>query len=448
MKEEDLISSPLNRMAKLGGLLGRVGVSVLTEKTLAPFRSELTKEAHKLKNMTQNAQRIVETLGKLKGAAMKAGQMLSLYEGLLPSEVSQVLSLLQKEAPPVPFEVMEEEVKRELGEKYAQFRYIDPQPYASASIGQVHKGELTDGRKVVLKIQYPAIDQIIHADLKNLKTFLATLLSLFTQIDVEPVWEEMKSRLLEELDYTKEAANLQRMARLHADISDIVIPAVIETATGKTVLTMELVEGIAPQDACQEIYPQSLRDKWGRILLENALRGLMQFQFLHADPNFANFAFLPEGKVIVYDFGCMKQVPQFLADGWARMIVAVLDDRVSDIPQILKEMSICKLNGDLVSQQVIDSYVDFFQVVLRPSPPYTFGKDGNFYTDLFKIVRAHWNETSALQFPQDVVFVDRTMSGHFGNLSKLKSCAPWREIIGGYARRRLQQEAKATDNNS
>ena len=441
MKEEDLISSPLNRMAKLGGLLGRVGVSVITEKTLAPFRSDLTKEAHKLKNMTQNAQRIVETLGKLKGAAMKAGQMLSLYEGLLPSEVSQILSLLQKQAPPVPFEVMQEEVKSELGKKYALFRYIDPQPYASASIGQVHKGELTDGRKVVLKIQYPAIDQIIQADLKNLKTLLATLLSLFTKIDVEPVWEEMKERLLEELDYTKEAANLKRMAMLNANISELVIPTVIEEASGKSVLTMELVEGISPQDACLEIYPQSLRDKWGRILLENALRGLMQFKFLHADPNFANFAFLPEGKVIVYDFGCMKEVPQFLASGWARLITAILDDRVPEIPGILKNMGVCKLDGELVSQQVIDSYVDFFQVVLRPSPPYTFGKDGSFYADLFKVVRAHWNETSALQFPKDVVFVDRTMSGHFGNLSKLKSCAAWREIVGGYARRCLEQEA-------
>lgn len=437
MSEEDLITSSFNRMVKLGGLVGRVGASVLTEKALALFRTELSQEVHKIKNLTKNAQRVVETLGKLKGAAMKAGQMLSLYEGLLPPEVTQILASLQKEAPCVPFEVMEAEIKNELKDRFALFKHIDPTPYAAASIGQVHRGELRDGRKVAVKIQYPAIDDIIKADLKNLKTFLAALFSLFTNIDVEPVWEELQDRLLEELSYTREAANLRRMAALHAQIPEIVIPVVCDEVSGERVLTMELVEGIPAREACRGIYPQDLRNKWGRTLLEYALRGIYEFRYLHADPNFSNFAFLPDGRVIAYDFGCMKEVPEVLARGYSRIVLAVLEGDRDKISSILKDMGVTRNDGTPVSQEVVHSYIEFFQIVLRESPPYTFGEDGSFYTNFFKLTRAHWNETSGIKFPKDVVFIDRTMSGHFGNLCKFKACAPWREIIGGYAKRQL-----------
>ena len=186
----------------------------------------------------------------------------------------EILSKLQKEAPSVPFEVMHEEVKAALKENYKIFKSISSKPYASASIGQVHRGELVDGRQVAVKIQYPAIDHIIKSDLKNLKTLLTTLFSLFTNIDPEPIWMELKERLLEELDYNLEAKNLSHMGMLHFDIPEIIIPKVVEEATCRQVLTMEFVEGISPQQACLDTYDQDLRNQWGRSLWEYTLRGI------------------------------------------------------------------------------------------------------------------------------------------------------------------------------
>ena len=320
MGDEELVTSSLKRMAKIGGLVGRIGVSMAGEKAMSVFRSDMSQQVCKLKNMKENAERIFKTLGQLKGGAMKAGQMLSLYQGLLPPEVTSILSKLQKEAPSVPFEVMEEEVKVSLKEDFNIFKYIESTPYAAASIGQVHKAELQDGRKVAVKIQYPAIDHIIKSDLKNMKVLLGAMFSLVSNIDFEPVWEELKARLLEELDYEREARQLKRMVALHKDYPEIVIPQVIDEASRKNVLTMELIEGIAPSQACTTKYSQELRNTWGRALYESALRGIFEVGLLHADPNFANFAFLADGRVIVYDFGCMKEVPPLLSIGYSRLL--------------------------------------------------------------------------------------------------------------------------------
>ncbi|NUM34345.1 MAG: AarF/ABC1/UbiB kinase family protein [Candidatus Brocadiae bacterium] len=442
MSEEELITSSIKRMVKLGSVVGRVGASMLAEKAMSFMRSESSQKAAKIKNLTENAQLIFETLGKLKGAAMKAGQMISLYQGLFPQEVSEILGKLQKEAPCVPFEVMEEEIKSELKKNFALFRYINPKPFAAASIGQVHKGELKDGRKVAVKIQYPAMDYIIRSDIKNLKLFLTAMLSLFTNINPEPVWEEVQERLLEEIDYRQEAEHLREMTRLYAPYPEIVIPKIIEELSASRVITMELTEGIVPQDAYSSQYPAKLKSQWGRNLYEYALRGIWEFQYLHADPNLGNFAFLPDGRVIVYDFGCIKKIPPFLAKGYARLVQCVLEDKQQDLPGVLKEMGIYKTDGSLVPQKVIDSYCDFFGQILRKDPPYTFGDDDSFYNKLFDLMHAHWQETSDIIFPKDVVFVDRTMSGHFGNLCKFKAVAPWREIIGGFAYRFIQSVEK------
>ena len=143
---------------------------------------------------------------------------------MLPPEVAEVLRGLQKEAPRVPAEVMEYEIRGSLENFDELFEELDFEAFAAASIGQVHRGRLRDGREVAVKIQYPLIDEIVKADLKNLKTLLRALLGLITDLDFEPVWSELRDRLLEELDYTHEAENIRRMAELHVDVPEIVIP--------------------------------------------------------------------------------------------------------------------------------------------------------------------------------------------------------------------------------
>ena len=429
MSQENLITSAFGRFVKVGGLVGRVGVSVLGEQAVGLLRDGPTKRLKKAENTVRNAVRIANTLGEMKGAAMKVGQMLSLHEGLLPPEVAAVLSVLQKEAPSVSFEIMGRKLRREVDNFDALFASVEPEAFAAASIGQVHRGVLRDGREVAVKIQYPNADRMVRADLKNLKTLLGNLVSLFTDIDFEPIWEEVRERLLEEVDYLKEADNIRRAAAIHSDCPDIIVPAVVQEATSRRVLTMEFVDGIPPAEAVSERYPRHLRDQWGVTLFEFTLRGLLQHRFLHADPNLANFAFREDGKVVVYDYGCMKEIPQDLAAGYAGLMDAVINRRKAAIPGLLRNMGVFKEGGVSLSRDMTDPYVDLVQDIVRASPPYTFGEDSSIYESLYELGMTNWQDATDIRFPRDVVFIDRTLVGLFGNLSKLRATGPWRTLL-------------------
>jgi len=340
-----LNTSSVGRFVTLGGLAGRVGASVVGNQVLELVRSGPARQLRRTENLVRNAGRIAETLGELKGAAMKVGQMLSLHEGLLPPEVAEVLRSLQREAPRVPAEVMEDEIRGSLENFDELFERLDFEAFAAASIGQVHLGVLRDGRPVAVKIKYPLIDQIVNADLANLRRVVHLLVSLVFDLDVEPIWREVRDRLLEELDYTHEAENMRRMAELHRDVPELVIPRVVTEASTRDVLTMELVEGLPPEVACSPACEQSLRDAWGRVLFEFQLRGLFEHRFLHADPNLANFAFLPDGRVIVYDFGCVKEVPADLAAGYAELLIAAVEGNRPALPDIFRRLGVYKAGG-------------------------------------------------------------------------------------------------------
>ena len=327
-KPPKLLTSRGRRLLKLGSLVSRVGASVLGERAAEIVRSGPAQEIKRTENLVKNAVRIVETLGEMKGAAMKVGQMLSLQVGMLPPEVAEVLRALQQQAPRVPSEVMRYEVEGSLGapidELFAEF---EEEAFAAASIGQVHRGRLHDGRRVAIKIQYPLIREVVRADLKNLKTVMKSLFSMIFDADFEPLWQEMHDILLEELDYEHEAANLNRMQELHSGVPEVVIPAVIEELSSDRILTMDYVEGVSAERACSDDFSQDQRDCWGVALFELEIRGLFEHRLMHADPNLANFSFCEDGRIIVYDFGCLKRVPDRIAEGYAHLFLAALQDR-------------------------------------------------------------------------------------------------------------------------
>ncbi|MGE0623838.1 MAG: ABC1 kinase family protein, partial [Pseudomonadales bacterium] len=308
-EQSDLITSAVGRLFRLGSVATRVGMSLATEQAVSFLFSDPIAQARKTEKFMLNAVRVTEALGELKGAAMKVGQMLSVHEGLLPPEFVTVLRSLQKEAPKVPFETMQAVLRAELPAFEALFETLEPEAIAAASIGQVYRGRLRDGRAVAVKVQYPEIDQVVRSDLKNLKKLFGSLIAMVADVEFDEIWEELKERLLEELDYRREAANMLRMQALHAGVPEVVVPGVVWEASTTRVLTMDYVPGIPPDDATSGRYPPSLRNLWGRRLLEFVIRGLLDHRFLHADPNFGNYAFLEDGRLIVYDHGCMKEIP-------------------------------------------------------------------------------------------------------------------------------------------
>jgi predicted unusual protein kinase regulating ubiquinone biosynthesis (AarF/ABC1/UbiB family) len=432
VSKKGLVTSAFGRFVKVGGLVGRVGVSMVGEQAIGLLRDGPTAQLKKAENAVRNAARIVDTLGEMKGAAMKVGQMLSLHEGLLPPEVAAVLGALQKQAPSVSFEVMEDVLRHELDDFDALFESIDPEAFAAASIGQVHRGVLRDGREVAVKIQYPDIERMVQADLKNLKALLGNLVGLFSDIDFEPVWEEVKERLFEELDYLQEADNIRRMAAMQADRPEILVPDVVQEASSRRVLTMEFLDGIPPAEAASDRYPQRLKDKWGVNLFAFTFRGLFEHRFLHADPNFANFAFREKGQVVVYDYGCMKAIPADLAAGYAGLVRAVIRKDKAAIPGLLRDMGVFKEGEKPFPRNMTDPYVDLVQDIVRAAPPYTFGEDSSIYETLYELGMTNWRDASDIRFPRDMVFIDRTLVGLFGNLARLRATGPWKALLLEY----------------
>ncbi len=444
MATKPIDDSALSRAVKLSSLAGRVGVSMLGNKLLKYVRSDEARSEKEQEAMVRNAVRVVETLGELKGAAMKVGQMLSLHEGLLPPEVADILSALQREAPRVPTEVMRFEIEGQIPDHDKIFHHISDEGFAAASIGQVHRAVLRDGRAVAVKIQYPGIDHVIRSDLTNLKAACKSLFAMFFDIEFEPIWQELRDRLLEELDYKREADNIRRMTELHASVPEIVIPRVVEEASTDRILTLEFVKGIPPREACSETYPQELRDRWGRNLFEFEFRGLFEHRFLHADPNFANFAFLEDGRVIVYDYGCIKEPDLAVVQGYARLLRTVLEDRPNDVPQTLKDFGVYKADGSPFSRELIDPYFEIIRKMFREEPPYRFVPDSGVYERLFELGMANWSQSTDAVFPSDIIFIDRTLSGHFGNLCKLQAAGPWNALAREYSSRALAADAPAT----
>lgn len=428
MAKKQPITSAFHRSLKLGALVGRVGTSVAGHRLLELGHSEEARRKQRADTLVLNARRVVKSLGELKGAAMKVGQMLSLQESMLPPEVAEILSTLQKQAPKVPPEIMRFEVEGALGTFDDIFESMEEEAFAAASIGQVHRARLRDGRDVAVKIQYPLIDQIVAADLKNLKVLVGALWGLFSDIDFEPFWEEIRDRLVEELDYQVEAQTMQRMAELWADTPEIVIPKVIPEASTKNVLTMEFVGGLPPDEACSPERPQAQRDRWAQVLMDFLLRGLFEHRVLHADPNLANFAFREDGAVVVYDFGCVKQVPEGLASGYAGLMLAVLDNRWGEIPEILKTIGFFKGEGQLFPAEIADAYAEVLGRIVREDPPYTFGTD-DLGDALMELGMKYWSEFGDASFPSDAIFVNRTFGGHVGNLGRFRATGPWREMI-------------------
>jgi predicted unusual protein kinase regulating ubiquinone biosynthesis (AarF/ABC1/UbiB family) len=429
-------SSPVRRLLRLGGLVSRVGASVAGQHLAGMARPAGSRERARTENLVKNAARIVATLGEMKGAAMKVGQMLSLHDSILPPEVAEVLRSLQKEAPRIPFEVVQDELELELPGYERLFREIEPEAFAAASIGQVHRAVLHDGRQVAVKMQYPLIDRIVAADLGNLRLLLQTLFALLSEADFEPIWRELSDRLGEELDYLHEAENIRRMAELHRDVPEVVIPAVIDEATTKRVLTMEYVAGITPDEACSARYPQELKNRWGEVLLAFLLRGLLRHRLLHADPNLANFAFRADGAVIVYDFGCVKRVPATITRGYREVARAIVEGRPEDVPAVLLAMGVSRASGEPVALEPLRSVIEGVAEVFRAAPPYCFADAAEIYRRIFDLKSDHFDAATDLRFPPHVVFIDRSIAGHFGNLSRLDATGDWRGILTSFFRRR------------
>ncbi len=315
LPDDGIEGGRLRRTAPLVGLTARTA----GEAIVVGLRGKLTGSDRREEFHARTAERYAELLGRSKGALMKAGQLLS-FTSLGPmvghefqASYHTALARLRDDAPPMAPALAREVLERELGRTTeSTFAEFDWQPLAAASIGQVHRARLHDGRAVAVKLQYPGVAAAIRADLKNselLATFLRLLVGISPRkvsFDVKGAAREVGERVTEELDYRLEAANQREFAGRYRDHPFIHVPAVIDEFSGNRILVQELVEGKTWTQALAADQP--LRDSWAEAIHRFTYGSYHYFYVFNADPHPGNYVFHDDGSVSFLDFGCVKRL--------------------------------------------------------------------------------------------------------------------------------------------
>jgi predicted unusual protein kinase regulating ubiquinone biosynthesis (AarF/ABC1/UbiB family) len=324
-------------VAPLVGLAGRTAGEAVVASLRGSRSSKSRADLHE-----RAAERYVQRLGHSRGVLMKAGQILSMaipestVEGNARGVYQRAFAKLFDDAPPMPTRVAIATIETELGRPLAElFASFEPSPLAAASIGQVHAATLHDGTRVVVKVQYPGVEQAIRADLANtelLGTFLQLILTLvpnLAKVDVGGMAREISERIGEEIDYLTEAENQREFADAYRGHPFIRIPEVHDGFTTRRVLTMQLDDGMRYPDATHA--EQELRDRWGEAIFRFVWRSLRRLGINNADAHPGNYLFHPDGSVTFLDFGCVKRLTEPQVDGLVGVIRRVLDGDAEEL---------------------------------------------------------------------------------------------------------------------
>ncbi len=398
-------SSPTRRTARLLGVGARtLGRSLLKR---LPGGDAAQK---KVDYWTEVGRDWAQTLGEMRGAAMKLGQLASQYADVLPPQLAEQLKKLQNAAEPIPFAKVEAALsERWSAEQHAQVAHIEPEALAAASIGQVHRARLVDGRRVVVKVRYPGVEQAVDADLTQLRRLIG--MSKLLPVDdsaMDKLMAEVRARFRDETDYATELVHL-RLLREDAQLPGIVYPEPIESLCGPGVLVLTEEPGVSLEVA--RTWPQARRDAIATTLCRWLAHQLFVAHAVHADPHPGNFAFREPGEIVVYDFGCVKRVPPPIV-----VDVRVLIDAFADRDWPRAHAALGRLGGlaDNASlKQIEPLYRDIERLMTQPlAHPAGFDfSDPEFITALRTNAREHLGLTFRFKPVTDMVFVLRAVSG-------------------------------------
>ncbi len=302
----------IRRSTKLGGVAAGAAARAVGTRAANVVRSDEASDAAMARQAMETADRLVTVLGTMKGAAMKLGQTFSVIDvGMVPEEYREEfqakLAKLQHSAEPHSFKEIRNVVEQDLGEKLsAHFADFGEAPIAAASIGQVHRATLHDGRDVAVKVQYPGINDAVKADMQNLRLGLKLLARISPGLDSKEIADEVRDRISEELDYELEASNHRAMARKYRRHPFVVVPDVITELCRERVIVTEFVEGRRFDEILD--LPEAQRSRFGEILSRFYVNGPLRHKLLNGDPHPGNSLFLADGRVAFLDFGFFKRM--------------------------------------------------------------------------------------------------------------------------------------------
>lgn len=420
----------IERLATVGSVTGRVGASYLWSALKRPFQTEAKREAGRLDTHLKNALRVVESSKQLRGAFMKMAQILSMRDDLFPTEAIDVLSVVQSSVPPMDYDLIRRRIERELGAPPEKlFARFDSEAFAAASLGQVHRATLRSGEDVVVKIQYPGVEKTVKSDLQNAKALIQALKLVARDVmrkrdmDYRGVYEELKSRMEEELDYQLEAANIELFRELYADDPDVVIPRVVRERTTRRVITLGYIDGYKIRDILAPGVDQSLKDWVMLKLYDITWQQLLCFGVVHVDPHPGNYLVTHHPKLGVLDFGCIRILPPDLRDAYRDVNRALLEDDDRLLRDSLVRLDFLNPHDDHRPMREILRRLFAPLLVDREVDPREYKSMEELSTAVQRGIRAgYWKA------PPHRVFLDRVLLGIDGYLKLAGTVANWHRI--------------------
>ncbi len=341
----------LARLGALGTKAAPLAVAAIKKRISGDSWTEEQEQAQRDKVLVEarkTAEAMLKTLGEMKGLPLKLGQMASYIDGLAPpgyeDKFQEVLKKLQAKAPPLSADAAEKVIRAELGgapeELFAEF---EREPFAAASIGQVHRARLKSGERVAVKVQYPGIDTAIENDLKTVALMEQMIAPIGRRYQTKEGLEEIKRVFLAEIDYTQEALATDAFREFFKDDPSVVVPHVFHSFTTKRVIVTEFIDGIDYQTFVQEA-PWSQRHVATKTIWKFMFRSLYEFGTLYADPHPGNYRFIvskdnvDDVKVGFLDFGCVRVMSDEMVAGMKRVLLAKMRGTQEDYEKALVDV--------------------------------------------------------------------------------------------------------------
>ncbi|OHD00341.1 MAG: ubiquinol-cytochrome C reductase [Sphingomonadales bacterium RIFCSPLOWO2_12_FULL_63_15] len=424
-------SARLSRFAAFGQMAGGVASGMVAEGARRLARGERP-QMRDLLLTPGNAQRVTEQLSRLRGAAMKLGQMISLDAGdMLPPELTAILAKLRDNAHHMPPAQLQKVLATQWGQDWRRrFAHFEASPIAAASIGQVHRARLPDGRVVAVKVQYPGVADSIDADVDNVATLLRLSGLLPSALDIAPLLGEAKIQLHEEADYLREARQMQLYADRLAHDPRFLVPRPLDDWTTDQVLVMDYIAADSIDTLADA--SQAVRDRSMAALLDLVLHELFVFGHMQTDPNFANYRWRPEsGEIVLLDFGAARPVPPETSNAYRTLLRAGLTGDRDGLRAALIDVGFVSPALVIRHGTALDAMIDtIIAHVLRPGL-FDFA-DRSFVARLREQAMPVVADTASWHLPPvETMFVQRKVSGTALLAVRMQARLPLVDMVAG-----------------
>jgi predicted unusual protein kinase regulating ubiquinone biosynthesis (AarF/ABC1/UbiB family) len=392
-------------------------------------------DAGRIRLSPEATRRFTDRLARMRGAVMKLGQLMSMDgSDVFTPEAAEIMSTLRDRAEPMPMSQLVKVLDADWGGDWKRhFRRFEFTPIAAASIGQVHRAETKDGRRLALKIQFPGVRESIDSDIDNIG-FLARSIGLVPRgMDPQPLLDEARRQLRREADYAAEAASLTAYRALLGDDPDFVVPRVHRDLSTDRILAMDFADGLSVDRLTETVESRAERDRAAALLSRLVLRELFDFGLVQTDPNFGNYLYDPASRrIVLLDFGATNPVDRHLVEGYRRMACAAMTDDAAGMRESAVALGYLAADDPPARAAPLVELIRMSGELLRHDGPYDFGR-----SDLFERVYTRGRElfldNAFTRFPEPAtMFLHRKFVGTFMLCRRLRARVDLRDMLTAY----------------